>query len=332
MFSALTLTCAFSALTSCIAYPAIFGAPGAESPVPRNSAQYLLDLEAHDIYLHYYGDQQLFTLRFSQKLKEYLESVARTGGTHQMPVVYGMQELAPQGTVDWSARSIPRWTPTSGADAQHVFYGREVRDVEDALYGNSIHLSLGPREDPEGWTVDEMQENRKFAEAIRGGMSVGEADQYRQFRHGVAHALGGDFMRRFGEGVTTKAHRFALQMYSSESQSEANNPGARFFEMFPGGKPPTETVMFIEAEDGCKGTPTLPTQDARVMQKVDLRGARMVSSAVSASRAADMSQAKAKLIPFSIVTSMGIFSVALLFWRRSCIHVEQHPVALETCE
>ena len=45
-------------------------------------------------------------------------------------------------------------------------------------------------------------------------------------------------------------------MYTADSQSEAKNPGSQFFEKFPQGSPPTSQVVFLEAEDGCKGTPT----------------------------------------------------------------------------
>jgi len=144
-----------------------------------------------------------------------------------------------------------------GADAKHVFYGREIRDAPKTSYGNAIQLSLGPKEDPEGWTPEEVTENYKFWRAIeQDHQPVGVADGVRQFRQNIAEELGGTFRERWGSAVTTKAHRFVLQMYTAESQKEAKNPGSQFFEKFPQGAPPTSQVVFLEAEDGCKGTPT----------------------------------------------------------------------------
>merc|ERR1712062_718515 len=66
-----------------------------------------------------------------------------------------------------------------------------------------------------------------------------------------------------------KAHRFALQLYSADSQSEASRPGTLYFEMFPGNQPPTTNVVFLEAEDGCKGTPTPRAKVMPTIEKVE---------------------------------------------------------------
>lgn len=247
------------ALPVALPVSSFFGSPGALSPVPQNTAQYLLDLEGK--YLHYFGDQQIFLVALSPALKQHLQSVTSSG----RPVMYGVDHLA-GGVCDWSR--VPGWTSSdSGADAEHIFYGREIRDAPNTLYGNAIHLSLGPHEDPEGWTSQEMAENHNFWKAIaQDGQSVGVADgAARHFRTNIATELGGTFKQRWGSGVTTKAHRFALQMYTAESQGEANNPGGRFFEMFAQGMPPTRQVVFVEAEDGCKGTPTPVPQQTSLL-------------------------------------------------------------------
>ena len=44
--------------------------------------------------------------------------------------------------------------------------------------------------------------------------------------------------------------------------------------MFPGGQPLTATVVFLEAEDGCKGTPTPRTAAAAAAAKFEARGAQ----------------------------------------------------------
>lgn len=255
MFPLVLLACSVGAVSVLAeTLPGIFGHEGAVSPLPANKARYLLDLAAQGVYLHYYGDEQIFLLALSPKLKQRLEIVASEPTSPHMPTVYGVDALS-GGTCDWS--KIPWSTSSSGADAEHVFYGREIRQALKTQYGNAIHLSLGPGEDPEGWTDEEMEENFKFWQAIhKDGESVGDADGLRQFRDDIASKIGGTFKERWGSAVTTKAHRFALQMYTAESQSEARNAGGRFFEMFPGGRPPTDQVVFFEAEDGCKGTPT----------------------------------------------------------------------------
>merc|ERR1711879_603602 len=123
--------------------------------------------------------------------------------------------------------------------------------------------------DPEGWTPDEMSENFQFWRAMhQEGKSVAEADGLRQFRHDVGAQLGGSFMQRWGPQIATLAHRFALQMYTAASQDAASNPGAQFFEMFPGAMPPTAQVVFFEAEDGCKGTPTPSSLAASMLFEV----------------------------------------------------------------
>lgn len=250
--------------------PAIFGLTDASSAMPTNAAQYLLDLDAQGIYLHYYGDQQIFLLVLSPKLRDRLHKASSGFNASQMPLAYGTEHLS-GGKCNWG--DTPGWSsrhrPHSGADARTVFYGRELRHAPNTLFGNAIHLSLGPEEDPEGWTPDEIAENYKFWRAIQQeGKSVGEADALRQFRHDVGSQLGGTFMQRWGQRPVTKAHRFALQMYTAESQSEANNPGGLFFEMFPAGKPPTAQVVFFEAEDGCKGTPTPANKEASMLFEV----------------------------------------------------------------
>jgi len=231
--------------------PAIFGQTGAASPVPANVAQYILDLEAQGIYLHYFGDEQLFSLALSPKLRERLQTVAGGADMANMPAAYGVDHIANR-VCNWN--DAPGWaTPQNGADARTVFYGRELRQAPGTAYGNAIHLSLGPEEDPEGWTPEEMSENFAFWQAMhQQGMSVAAADELRQFRHDVSSKLGGTFMQRWGTQISTKAHRFALQMYTADSQ----NPAGLFFEKFLGGRPPTTQVIFFEAEDGCKGTPT----------------------------------------------------------------------------
>ena len=221
--------------------PAIYGQAGAVSAVPTNTAQYILDLE--NTYLHYFGDQQVFLLSLSPKLKEHLQRGANDGNGNGMPVVYGLDHLKGKPSIcDWSR--TPGWSsPKKGADARTVFYGREIRQAPRTRYGNAIHLSLGAADDPEGWTPAEMKENYDFWRAIeKKGESVGAADELRRFRNDVGRALGGGFKRRWGGGVTTKAHRFALQMYDAKTQNAANNPGGRLFEFFPNGEPPTKQV------------------------------------------------------------------------------------------
>lgn len=242
--------------------PSIFGSAGATTPVPSNVAQYLLDLESQDVHLHYYGDGQIFSIALSPALKQRLQSEAAASSNKDMPIVYGVDHLS-GGVCDWS--KVLGWSNASnGADAKRVFYGREIRQAPNTAYGNAIHLSLGPEEDSEGWTHEEMSENFQFWKAIQqDGETVGAADMLRQFREDVGGKLGGTFKQRWGAGVTTKAHRFALQMYTSASQANNANPGALFFEMFPNGAPPTTQVVFFEAEDGCKGTPT-PKSEAQL--------------------------------------------------------------------
>jgi len=240
--------------------PGFFGQPGATTPALANPAQYMLDLDAHGTYLHYHGDGQIFVLALSPRLREHLRIVASESDTAAAPIVYGLDHLEDSDAgliADWSR--TPGWSGPSGsgADAQHVFYGREIRSAPGTAYGKVIQLSLGPDEDPEGWTVAEMRENYQFWEEIeQEGKPVPVADEVRSFRHGVAALLGGTFEQRWGANVVTKAHRFVMQLYTAESQTEANNPGGHFFEMFPENRPPTRQVVFFEAEDGCKGTPT----------------------------------------------------------------------------
>jgi hypothetical protein len=271
--------------------PSIFGSVDATTPVPSNVAQYILDLEEQGVYLHYHGHQQIFSLALSPALKQHLQSEAATSSSIDMPLVYGTSQLVGgecncssgscsfrplvptcEKVCDWS--KIPGWSnSSSGADAHHVFYGREIRHALNTPYGNAIHLSLGPERDQEGWTHEEMHENFEFWKATqKDGEKVGRADGLRKFRENVAAQLGGTFKERWGAGVTTKAHRFALQMYTSASQSDDSNPGARFFEKFPKSIPPTTEVLFFETEDGFKGTPTPKTQMALSLTSRQLRG------------------------------------------------------------
>lgn len=247
--------------------PAIFGQAGAASAVSPNVAQYLLDLDAQGAYLHYYGDQQIFLLALSPKLRERLQTAASGSGESAMPATYGVEHLS-DGICNWA--DVPGWSSAnSGADARTVFYGRELRQAPNTLFGNAIHLSLGPEEDSEGWTPEEMSENFRFWQAMhQEGRSVAEADQVRQFRQDVGSQLGGTFMQRWGPQIATKAHRFALQMYTIDSQNDASNPSALFFEMFPARQPPTAQVVFFEAEDGCKGTPTPTSTGASMLFEV----------------------------------------------------------------
>merc|ERR1712232_878622 len=74
-------------------------------------------------------------------------------------------------------------------------------------------------------------------------------------------------------------------MYSADSQGEANRPGTLYFEMFPGNRPPTTNVMFLEAEDGCKGTPTPSTKGMQTMNKAEAYGTQVVHSSFHSSTA-----------------------------------------------
>eukprot|EP00931_Biecheleriopsis_adriatica_P085734 TRINITY_DN60555_c0_g1_i1.p1 TRINITY_DN60555_c0_g1~~TRINITY_DN60555_c0_g1_i1.p1 ORF type:complete len:357 (-),score=54.35 TRINITY_DN60555_c0_g1_i1:12-1043(-) len=263
-------------ITVADALPVIFGEPGALSAVPRNVAKYILDIERKQVYLHYFGEGQIFRLVLSPTLREHLQVVSNASDSEHMPIAHGLDQLS-GGMCNW--QDLLSWTSSDyGANAKDVFYGREIRQAPGTLYGNAIHLSLGPKEDPEGWTSAEMAENFEFWQAIHeDGQSVAAADGLRSFRKNIASQIGKTFMQRWGTQITTKAHRFTLQMYNAETQNEANNPGGLFFETFPNGMPPTAEVVFFEAEDGCKGTP-MPARETSMLFEVPEEHAHALST------------------------------------------------------
>ena len=136
----------------------------------------------------------MFQIVLSEKLRSYLEAVAKEDGASQ-PVVFD----ASKGRM----MQIPDYSQDAHADNVRVFHGREIRQVPDATGGMGfvLQLSMADGSDPEGWTAAEV-----------AGYDGWGHDSGRTWRKGDRLVEEGfkDFQARFGPAAYALHHRFYL--------------------------------------------------------------------------------------------------------------------------
>lgn len=193
----------------------------------RNTAQYLLDLDANTSTTFNFCGGMMFGVSLSQRLKDHLGEVAEAGEEDPMqPVIYGPEVRR--------MSDRPGHSQDAFADNVSLFHGREVRQAKIAAGGGGmlIHLSFAGEQngsDPEGWTEGEVEE-------YAGWLS----DRQRRWRdHDVLQNEGfATFGDRFGNTAFTLHHKFYLHV------DGGNN-------------------FWLSAEDGCEGVATPPTPPAK---------------------------------------------------------------------
>ena len=157
------------------------------------------------------------TVVLSDALRDHLGKVAANGGdSPEQPTI----APSSQGLMS----TLPNYEQSAAANNMQTFHGREVRKVKDAAggMGFALHLSLANRDDPEGWTAQEI-----------AGYDGWKHDVIRQWRTGDVLEQEGftTFKDKFGPDAFTLHHKFYLH-YDGFNK------------------------MWLSAEDGCEGTPS----------------------------------------------------------------------------
>ncbi|CAD7922276.1 unnamed protein product, partial [Amoebophrya sp. A25] len=152
---------------------------------------------------------------------------------------------------------------------QLVYYDSQAPQGADTIAagpaGSTSDVTENP-EDPAGWTPEEFAENRTFGLKIENADDDSNitvlkvlGDRKRAWRGagwtGEGETAYPELTKDFGERAYSKAHRFVLKMYDINKDESCRKFEAAFFETFPKRKPPSDKVVFLEAEDGCRGTP-----------------------------------------------------------------------------
>jgi len=187
-------------------------------------AQYLLDLHQANATLDFCGGM-MFQLVLTDALQTHLQKVAQDQDNHRQPVtVYD--------ATHYRMHQIPDYQQNAEADNCHVFHGREIRNVPHAAGGMGMVLQLSysssPNQenvvDPQGWTTAEIQ-----------GYNGWKHDGGREWREGQQWAAEGyeSFGAEFGPQAFGLHHRFYWHL-------DARN------------------AVWLSAEDGCEGTPSVP--------------------------------------------------------------------------
>ena len=148
----------------------------------------------------------MFQLVLSDKLREDLLHAAEN------PVIYdgSMKRMS----------MIPNYSMSADADDVNIFHGREVRKVVNAAGGMGFVLQLvSSKDDPEGWSTQEIQEYNGWAH-----------DSGRKWRKAADHASEGNdlYRNKFGPTSFGLHHRFYWHL-------DQNNG------------------LWSSAEDGCEG-------------------------------------------------------------------------------
>merc|ERR1712129_358239 len=161
----------------------------------------------------------MFQLVLSEKLRDHLADVATNGG--EQPSIFDASKSR--------MFNIPNYAKNDDADNVRLFHGREIRKVPDAEGGMGfvLQLSLAGVDDPEGWTVKEIE-----------GYDGWGHDAGRVWRKGSVLEEEGfkTFRKRFGLESFALHHRFYLHFDS-------------------------DNRMWLSAEDGCEGTPGLKSKN-----------------------------------------------------------------------
>ena len=196
-----------------------------QSTYGTNIAKYLIDLHDAETTFDFCGGM-MFQLILSNQLYQHLKQIAditpaddlKNSGTNQ-PIIYDMDKIR--------MHHIPDYTKSSTADNIRIFHGRELRDIPHAKggFGFVLHLSYADEggSDPEGWSKEEIQTYDGW-----------KHDAGRQWR------TAGDYEREGFVGFKDKFHPKAFGL------------NHRFYLHYD-----RDGKMWLSAEDGCEGTPSL---------------------------------------------------------------------------
>jgi len=189
----------------------------------RNIAKYLVDLHDAKATFDFCGGM-MFQLVLTDKLRSYLENVARESDADEQPVVFDAAKSR--------MFNIPEYSKNGLVDNVRLFHGREVRKVPNAAGGMNfvLQLSLASSDgkndpttnDPQGWTTQEVEGYDGWGHDVGRVWRTGE----RLEQEGVV-----DFRKTFGQDSFTLCHRFYLHL-------DGRNR------------------LWLSAEDGCEGTPS----------------------------------------------------------------------------
>ncbi|CAD7956141.1 unnamed protein product [Amoebophrya sp. A120] len=148
-------------------------------------------------------------------------------------------------------------------------------------------------QEPAAWTAEEIEENQLFGTAVEQqgfdpdcapasplapNVAVVKVLSDRKHRHWRGEGISGatatpsessgtcpttrpypGLYRDFGSNAYSKAHRFVLRLYDTEAEWKKALTEGKVFEKFgdyPKKRPETREIVYLEAEDGCKGTPS----------------------------------------------------------------------------
>ena len=174
-----------------------------------NTAQYLIDLHDSKATFDFCGGM-MFQLVLTEKLRSELVKVAAGGG--EQPTLFDASHRRMSST--------PGYSQSAAADERKYFHGREVRSVPDAAGGMNFVLQLShSKDDPEGWTAEEVVEYNGWA-----------PDSRRKWRTGEMYEAEGvkGFRAAFGPKAFGLHHRFYLHRDGADN-------------------------FWLSAEDGCEG-------------------------------------------------------------------------------
>jgi hypothetical protein len=161
----------------------------------------------------------MFQLALSDKLREHLLQVAKDGVETKQPIIFDASKP--------SMSNLEGYCKEANADNISIFHGREIRQVPNAEGGMGfvLQLSLADNNDPEGWSPEEIATYDGWGHD--SGRTWRKADMYEQEGFKT-------FKSTYGPKAFGLNHRCYLHLDSSNR-------------------------MWLSAEDGCEGTPAVPS-------------------------------------------------------------------------
>jgi len=190
-----------------------------------NVAQYLVDLHDAKATLNFCGGM-MFQMVLSDQLRSYLAEVAETSPQEK-------QQLEVFDASKARMFQIPEYEKSANVDNVKIFHGREIRKVTNAAGGMGMVLQLsladmhgGGKKDPEGWTVEEIDDYDGWGHDVGRTWRTGERLEKEGFQ---------TYRKQFGQEAFGLHHRFYLHFDSSNR-------------------------MWLSAEDGCEGVPAAPAK------------------------------------------------------------------------
>jgi hypothetical protein len=163
----------------------------------------------------------MFQLSLSEKLRTHLSKVAEDGDGKDQPTIFDSSKS--------SMSNLEGYSMDANADNIRIFHGREIRQVPNAEGGMGfvLQLSFANGNDPEGWSPEEIMTYDGWGHD--SGRTWRKANDYESEGFKT-------FKSTYGPKAFGLNHRCYLHLDSSNR-------------------------MWLSAEDGCEGTPALPSKN-----------------------------------------------------------------------